>query len=173
MVEKTDGCTGLIVMPERSASGRLLHAHNWDWREECVDTGIVLKIRAEDGNDVLTFCEAGALARHGFNLAVAGRLAFGESESQTRAGYARLFAALGVGIDHADPERLTLFPDMEPDRDVAEITESCWGEIWTRPGLERKTRRCMVIASMIALGRSVRLTNPHHVPPRKLRMIAA
>lgn len=73
--DKTDGCTGLIVMPERSATGRLLHAHNWDWREECVDTGIVLKIRAEDGNDMLTFCEAGALARHGFNragLAISG-----------------------------------------------------------------------------------------------------
>ena len=73
------------------------------------------------------------LARHGFNLAVAGRLAFGESESQTRAGYARLFAALGVRIDHADPERLTLFPDMEPDRDVPEITESCWGVLGRSP----------------------------------------
>jgi len=33
------------------------------------------------------------------------------------------------------------------------ITRIVWGEIWTRPGLDRKTRRCMVIASMIALGR--------------------
>lgn len=33
------------------------------------------------------------------------------------------------------------------------ITRNVWGEIWTRPGLDRKTRRCMVIASMIALGR--------------------
>lgn len=32
------------------------------------------------------------------------------------------------------------------------ITRTVWGEIWTRPGLDRKTRRCMVIASMIALG---------------------
>lgn len=65
--EKSDGCTGLIVMPEASANGRLLHAHNWDWREECVDTGVVLRIRNTDGPDILTFCEAGGLARHGFN----------------------------------------------------------------------------------------------------------
>ena len=66
-VEKSDGCTGLIVLPEASANGRLLHAHNWDWREECADTCIVLRIRSDEGPDILTFCEAGALARHGFN----------------------------------------------------------------------------------------------------------
>ncbi|MBP0619089.1 C45 family autoproteolytic acyltransferase/hydolase [Cupriavidus consociatus] len=60
-------CTGLVVLPKRSATGRLLHAHNWDWRQECVDTCIVLRIRAENGPDILAFTEAGALARHGFN----------------------------------------------------------------------------------------------------------
>ena len=60
-------CTGLLVLPARSATGRLMHAHNWDWRQECVDTGIVLRIRGEHGPDMLTFTEAGALARHGFN----------------------------------------------------------------------------------------------------------
>lgn len=33
------------------------------------------------------------------------------------------------------------------------ITRCVWGEIWTRPGLDRRTRRCMVLATMIALGR--------------------
>jgi isopenicillin-N N-acyltransferase-like protein len=60
-------CTGLVVLPARSATGRLMHAHNWDWRQECVDTGIVLRIRSGSGPDMLTFTEAGALARHGFN----------------------------------------------------------------------------------------------------------
>lgn len=61
-------CTGLVVLPARSATGRLMHAHNWDWRQECVDTGIVLRIRGNAGHpDMLTFTEAGALARHGFN----------------------------------------------------------------------------------------------------------
>jgi isopenicillin-N N-acyltransferase-like protein len=67
---KDDGdCTGLVILPQRSGTGGLLHAHNWDWREECIDSGIVLRIRRSDGPDVLTFTEAGALARHGLNSA--------------------------------------------------------------------------------------------------------
>jgi isopenicillin-N N-acyltransferase-like protein len=64
-----DGCTALVVLPGASATGRLMHAHNWDWREECVNTGIVLRIERTDGPSVLTFTEAGSLARHGFNSA--------------------------------------------------------------------------------------------------------
>lgn len=33
------------------------------------------------------------------------------------------------------------------------ITRYAWGEIWTRPGLDRKTRSCITLAMMIALGR--------------------
>jgi 4-carboxymuconolactone decarboxylase len=32
------------------------------------------------------------------------------------------------------------------------ITRYAWGEIWTRPGLDRKTRSCMVLTATIALG---------------------
>lgn len=32
------------------------------------------------------------------------------------------------------------------------ITRYAWGEIWMRPGLERKTRSCCVLSMMIALG---------------------
>jgi 4-carboxymuconolactone decarboxylase len=32
------------------------------------------------------------------------------------------------------------------------ITRYAWGEVWTRPGLDRKTRSCMVLSMMIALG---------------------
>lgn len=73
------------------------------------------------------------LARRGFNLAVAGRLAFGESESQTRAGFARLFAEWGVPLDCDDPERLVLFPEMEPGRDTPEISEGCWSALGRAP----------------------------------------
>jgi isopenicillin-N N-acyltransferase-like protein len=64
-----DGCTGLLVMPERSANGQLLHAQNWDWRAECAETSIVLRVRQENGPDFLTFVEAGGLARSGLNAA--------------------------------------------------------------------------------------------------------
>ena len=33
------------------------------------------------------------------------------------------------------------------------ITRYAWGEIWTRPGLARKTRSCITLAMMVALNR--------------------
>jgi 4-carboxymuconolactone decarboxylase len=33
------------------------------------------------------------------------------------------------------------------------ITRYAWGEVWTRPGLPRKTRRLITIAMMVALNR--------------------
>ena len=33
------------------------------------------------------------------------------------------------------------------------ITETVWGEVWTRPGLERKTRHMLTLALLAALGR--------------------
>jgi 4-carboxymuconolactone decarboxylase len=33
------------------------------------------------------------------------------------------------------------------------ITRYAWGEIWTRPGLDERTRRLLVLSTMIALGR--------------------
>jgi 4-carboxymuconolactone decarboxylase len=33
------------------------------------------------------------------------------------------------------------------------ITRYAWGEIWTRPGLDRRTRSCMTIVALVALGR--------------------
>jgi alkylhydroperoxidase/carboxymuconolactone decarboxylase family protein YurZ len=37
------------------------------------------------------------------------------------------------------------------------ITRYAWGEIWTRPGLDRKTRSCMTLIALIALGRDKEL----------------
>jgi 4-carboxymuconolactone decarboxylase len=33
------------------------------------------------------------------------------------------------------------------------ITKTAWGEIWSRPGLDRKTRSCITLAMLVALGR--------------------
>jgi len=33
------------------------------------------------------------------------------------------------------------------------ITRYAWGEIWTRPGLDRKTRSAITLTALIALGR--------------------
>jgi isopenicillin-N N-acyltransferase-like protein len=64
-----DGCTGIVALPDATQSRRVIHAQNWDWKAECAETAVVLAIRRDDGPDLLTFTEAGALARSGFNAA--------------------------------------------------------------------------------------------------------
>lgn len=64
-----DGCTSILVLPEASASNEMIHAQNWDWHVECAETAVVVRIRRDDGPDILTFTEAGGLARSGFNAA--------------------------------------------------------------------------------------------------------
>ncbi|GAA2403407.1 4-carboxymuconolactone decarboxylase [Actinomadura vinacea] len=32
------------------------------------------------------------------------------------------------------------------------ITRYAWGEIWTRPGLDRRTRSCVTLTALVALG---------------------
>ena len=73
------------------------------------------------------------LYRAGFEVHVAARLLSGEAEGEVRAGFARLFAGLGVGLDASDPVRLMLFPEMDAARDVPEITEACWGILGRSP----------------------------------------
>jgi len=33
------------------------------------------------------------------------------------------------------------------------ITRYAWGEIWSRPGLDRRTRSCITVAALVATGR--------------------
>ena len=65
--EDPDGCTGVVVLPGAAKDGRLIHAQNWDWKRECAETAVVLKVHRDDGPDFLMFTEAGALGRCGFN----------------------------------------------------------------------------------------------------------
>jgi MoaA/NifB/PqqE/SkfB family radical SAM enzyme len=73
------------------------------------------------------------LAGNGFSIDVAGRKLTPEPEDSLRDGYGRLFAALGVPVDAADPVRLMLFPEMDPASDVPEITTACWGILHKSP----------------------------------------
>ena len=52
-----------------------------------------------------------------------------------------------VWVDRAQAKRTPFSGEFQ---DL--ITRYAWGEIWTRPGLDRKTRSCMVLSMMIALG---------------------
>ena len=68
-IPRSDECTGAAILPGRSANGNFLQGQNWDNRQDCADTIIILRIVREDGPDVLTFVEAGGLARYGMNAA--------------------------------------------------------------------------------------------------------
>jgi isopenicillin-N N-acyltransferase-like protein len=70
--EGPDGCTGLVALPQATGNGEVIHAQNWDWKAECAEAAVVLRIRREDGPDILTFTEAGGLARSGFNASGIG-----------------------------------------------------------------------------------------------------
>jgi uncharacterized Fe-S cluster-containing radical SAM superfamily protein len=73
------------------------------------------------------------LAAEGFNLAVAGRTVWKESEAQLRDGYARFFRERGIALDARDPARLVLFPEMDATLDVPEITTQCWSILKVDP----------------------------------------
>lgn len=74
------------------------------------------------------------LARQGFRVHVAGRLGFGaDGEAAMRAGYAALFAAHDIPVDSTDPIALMLFPEMDAQGDVPEITTACWGILRKSP----------------------------------------
>ncbi|MEM9302688.1 MAG: radical SAM protein [Pseudomonadota bacterium] len=66
------------------------------------------------------------LGSAGCRLTVAGRTMWGEDDPTARAGFARLFADLGVEIDAQDPASLVLFPEMDEAAAVPEITTACW-----------------------------------------------
>ena len=73
------------------------------------------------------------LSEQGMHLQVAGRRRWGEDEQTLRAGFAALFAELGVNVDAEDPAALTLFPEMDEDADVPEITTACWEILGVSP----------------------------------------
>jgi 4-carboxymuconolactone decarboxylase len=64
------------------------------------------------------------------------------------AGMAVRRAVLGdAHVDRAEAAKTDFTADFQ---DL--ITRYAWGEIWTRPGLDRKTRSAMVLTAMMALG---------------------
>lgn len=72
------------------------------------------------------------LSRHGFNMSVAGRTVWGDTDAHSRAGYAALFKRESFNIDAHNPAQTVLFPEMSA-RDVPEITTDCWGILGKSP----------------------------------------
>lgn len=73
------------------------------------------------------------LSEQGFDLSVAGRTRWGDGEDALRAGFQALFEREGIHIDAHDRSRLLLFPEMDPEAQVPEITEACFGILGKDP----------------------------------------
>ena len=73
------------------------------------------------------------LTENGFDAHIAGRATFSESESTARTGYADLISQQGWKIDAANPAHVMLFPEMDEQIDVPEITTACWGILDVHP----------------------------------------
>lgn len=74
------------------------------------------------------------LAANHFDVAIAARMAWDETEPETRAEFRALFGTLGLCVDADDPARLVLFPEMDAHEDVPEISEGCWSILGNSPG---------------------------------------
>lgn len=55
-----------------------------------------------------------------------------------------------LGGDHVEQALSDTTPFTEPFQDL--ITRFAWGDVWARPGLDRRTRSCLTIALLAALG---------------------
>jgi 4-carboxymuconolactone decarboxylase len=55
-------------------------------------------------------------------------------------------------VDRAEASRTAMTDEFQ---DL--ITRYVWGEIWTRPGLDRRTRSCITVAMLVALNRNEEL----------------
>jgi len=73
------------------------------------------------------------LSNNGTQVTAAGRTLWGGSDSELRAGYTLLFHAEKIAIDATDPAQLILFPEIDVEADVPEITTACWSILEKSP----------------------------------------
>jgi 3-oxoadipate enol-lactonase/4-carboxymuconolactone decarboxylase len=96
-----------------------------------------------------------------------------ESGDPLEAGTAMRRAVLGdAHVDHA----LATATDFNRDFQAI-LTRYAWGSVWTRPGLDRRTRRLLVVAMLASLGRweefraHVRAALEHGMEPCDLKEV--
>lgn len=75
------------------------------------------------------------------------------SDERLERGMAVRRAVLGnEHVDRAEARRSPLTAEWQDF-----LTRVAWGEIWTRPGLDRRTRSCITVAMLVALNRGEEL----------------
>jgi sulfatase maturation enzyme AslB (radical SAM superfamily) len=88
------------------------------------------------------------LSENNFNIAIAGRTCWNETEAESRDGYRRLISERGWAVDASDSKSLMLLPEMDAGYDGPEITTRCWSILkkspsemmcaWSRMVVKRK-----------------------------------
>jgi uncharacterized Fe-S cluster-containing radical SAM superfamily protein len=73
------------------------------------------------------------LHQNQFAFHLAGRTRWGEDQRTLRQGYRQMLTGLGITFDVDDPTALILFPEIDPDKAVPEITASCWDILGVEP----------------------------------------
>ncbi len=73
------------------------------------------------------------LCANGFAVSVAGRSLWHDDETALRAAFAALFAERDYAIDASDPGQCVVFPEMDEQAEVPEITTACWSILNKRP----------------------------------------
>ena len=95
------------------------------------------------------------------------------SDDRFEKGMALRKSVLGAEhVDRAEAQKTDFDADYQ-----RYITENAWGTIWTRPGLDKKTRHMLTIAMLAALGKNdelamhIRATRSTGVTPEELREV--
>ncbi|MDC0737166.1 radical SAM protein [Cognatishimia sp. SS12] len=112
---------GLLSLKERYVDKLTFRISVDHWSEELHD-----KERGK-GSFARTITGMAWLRDNGFNMAVAGRTVWGESEADARIGYANFYQKHHFDIDAQNPGITVLFPEMDEKVEVPEITTACWG----------------------------------------------
>jgi isopenicillin-N N-acyltransferase-like protein len=85
-------CTTIAALPEVTKNGDMLLAQNWDWYKEVVNCQVILKFGQREGKPALvTFTEAGQLAKIGMNAAGIGLVVNNLTSDQPRTGVPWIF----------------------------------------------------------------------------------
>src|SRR5947209_15959414 len=71
-----------------------------------------------------------------------------DAERYRRGATARRKVLGGAWVDRAEANRNTFNAEWQDF-----ITRCAWGEVWTRPHFDERTRRVLVIGTMMAIGR--------------------
>jgi 4-carboxymuconolactone decarboxylase len=56
-----------------------------------------------------------------------------------------------LGDEHVDSAMAGMTPETADFQEL--ITRYAWGEVWARPGLDRRTRSAITLTALVALGR--------------------